>query len=77
LYNVLQMLPDLRNSYILEHPAQVSLCMSELSIHMVNYICIYKTIQLKYKLQYTGTPPAALLPRSILLPPWSHFILTS
>jgi hypothetical protein len=38
LFNVLQMLPDLCNSYILEHPAQVTLCMSQHSIHMVNYI---------------------------------------
>jgi hypothetical protein len=28
LFNILQMLPDLCNSYILEHPAQVTLCMS-------------------------------------------------
>ena len=32
---------------------------SELSIHMVNYTCMYKEIQFTFKLQHTGTSSAA------------------
>jgi hypothetical protein len=32
---------------------------SVLSVHMVDYACIHKEVQLKLKLQHTGTSPAA------------------
>jgi len=32
-----------------------ALCTLELSAHTVNYVCLYKGVQLKWKLQHTGT----------------------
>jgi hypothetical protein len=57
-------LPDLRNSCLAEVRRLVDLCSScvpevrrksELSIRMVDYVCIYKGVQLKSKHQDTGT----------------------
>jgi hypothetical protein len=76
-----QTLPDLHNSYVLKGltPSHI-LRKSELSMDMVQNVCIHTAVHLKSELQHTGTWQAAAWPpvhqcyrtASILPPPLWH-----
>ena len=53
----------LHSNYVVKGPAPSRiLCKSELSMDMVKNVCIYTAVQLKSKLQHTGTRQAAAWP---------------
>jgi len=49
-----QILPDLRSSYSVRSGTSRILGKSELSVHVVDYLCIHKGVRLKSKLQNPG-----------------------